>query len=1198
MISSKDDMEEDIRNTKFHLKVTQITEENALLREEIAKLDDRNSILERQQKYFKRQLEQIHEKYNELQREYDEQKDILNEITRKEKDTNIALQKSTKEQRILLTRLETVELQAQEVTNLKDKLKKVTNERLECTKKKAEVVEKLDKKYNECESLLITITDLKEANENLRNNYEARENMVKLLRENNRQLEDENAELKLLISMNTRTSIDKTNYSDAETYCTVHDTPYNRFNDTFHQDSLYDELKASGFTNICSSNDTISHELEKQVQLYELEIDKLIQQTECVFQQLVSARDENCLHLMQNINYYTESSEKMKNLETLKQRIQILLDTVNTTSPEPTGIEIGIQVQADSRAIENLRELPSLNFHEEDHLECFCKKNQITTSSNISNEKQDPFTISAKSPKVVMVSKSFVVDPVIQVFDKSVRSVTSPRSSPAKRSMENFSLTRLERRKTIHTLTFCKNSCNDAGTKIRADIIDDGNGDYSNNERLVSFLDHLSLPIDFSAISKRVAITRHRKSKSESSLLPEKKALLCRRSFNVAMPLSAEKINETIEIRKSFDDSTCEKIKREDKFYVELQQNDLQNLTSCRGYTFGGTYRSLNDSTDSSVSSSSLRSDNLFLQDFSIDELDHPLCELHRPVHLAPTKLKLPSDKVLLFSKEQHLTNKDTQAGFTTASNKLLENIKLESSIHEPKQYKIMEHFGKDRLNKDYYNESPNNYLIDINKEIYSINGETYLIDKLAPICRDRTSMYFQRSSNFCRESYTENHLPAAFSTPMRIDSKDKNHLNKMSNKKRIGYVDSEDREKTVSISLCSFANNNSALSQSKCDLTSRFRENFEEYSIVNSMQKYYTEERTNCATASGGKIRSRSSDGESQISDSKENFQESQVFLDKTQERRNLLKENKSVLQVCKFYHFNSAKSNIWNDKIIGKETRLRITGELVGCLPKYPRQEVLSGLPLLLLPEEVSLLLEKKIARVVKYLHLQYPPNESLKETFDKYRQILFMEQERCLKKEKEKQVVAMMDKIVEGKRRKILGIETNKRKMRKPLDKDLQEALRNIEVNTKDLFDEQMSKLPKLEKSEALVQTHTEYPWWNWSDFEVVQWKYPNTLQEKLRYETFKDLWERGYYITNGEKFGGDFLVYPGDPIMFHSQFIIQCKNRNEEIPITELIGQCRIASNVRKTQILATFSEDGKSVKYQSFQWAENSGLENR
>ncbi|KAL2714349.1 centromere-associated protein E-like isoform X6 [Vespula squamosa] len=1024
---------------------------------------------------------------------------------------------------------------------------------------------------------------------------------------------------------------------------------------------------------------------------------------------------------MQNVNYCTESSEKMKNLETLKQRIQILLDMVNTTSPEPTGIEIGIQVQTDSKTIENLRELSSLNFHKEDHLECFCKKNQVTTSYDISNEKQEPFTVSAKCPKVLMVSKSFVVDPIIQVFDKNVCSVTSPRSSQAKKSMENFSLTRLERRKTIHTLTFCKNSCNDAGAKIRTVVMDDGNGDYSNNERFVSFTDHLSIPIDFSVIPKRVAITRHRKSKSESSLLPERKALLCHRSFNVAMPLSAEKINETIEIRKSFDDSTCEKIKREDKFHVELQQNDLQNLTSSHGYTFGGTYRSLNDSTDSSISSSSLRPDNLFPQDFSIDELEHRLCELHRPVHLAPMKLKLPSDKASPFGKEQHLTDEYTQADFTTASNKLLKNIKLVSNIHEPEQYKIMEHFENDLLNKDYYNESPNNYLIDINKEIYSINGETYLIDKLAPICRDRTSVYFRRSSNFCQESYTENHLPAAFSTPMRIDSKDKNsfesknkknndnceslvrrfadlemskkkiplfkiykdHLNKMNNEKRIGYVDSEDGEKTVSISLCNFSNN-SAISQSKCALTN-LRENFEEYSIVNVAQgnntylyylklldhiRFRKEERiTQLQAKEGSGQRRQMVKVKYQIvffHFSFRNFQELQDFVDKTQLRKNLLKENKSVLQICKFYHSNSAKSNIWNDKIVGKETRLRvlqvqweplimvasdantdycqlhsnessfliqfvtkvtdyminltfsknnvfiwnaddwltlrkdhrIIGELVGCLPKYPRQEVLSGLPLLLLPEEVSLLLEKKIARVVKYSHLQYPPSKSLKGTFDKYREILFMEQERCLKKEKEKQVVAMMDKIVEGKRRKILGIETNKKKMRKPLDKDLQEALRNIEVNTKDLFDEQMSKLPKLEKNEALVQTHTAYPWCKWNNFEVVQWKYPNTLQEKLRYDTFKDLWERGYYITNGEKFGGDFLVYPGDPIMFHSQFIIQCKNRNEEIPITELIGQCRIASHVRKTQILATFSEDGKSVKYQSFQWAENGGLENR
>ncbi|XP_043493192.1 chromosome partition protein Smc-like isoform X1 [Polistes fuscatus] len=202
-------MEKDTRNTKFHLKVIQITEENALLREEMAKLDDRNLILERQQKYFKRQLERIHENYRELQQEYDEQKDTLDEVKRKEKQANAALKKSLQEQRILLKRLETAELEVLQIANLKDKLKEVTNEKVESMKMNAEIVEKLEKKHVEYESLLISIANLKKANDNLRNNYEVRENVIKMLRENNRQLEEENTELKLLRSVDTRTSIDR-----------------------------------------------------------------------------------------------------------------------------------------------------------------------------------------------------------------------------------------------------------------------------------------------------------------------------------------------------------------------------------------------------------------------------------------------------------------------------------------------------------------------------------------------------------------------------------------------------------------------------------------------------------------------------------------------------------------------------------------------------------------------------------------------------------------------------------------------------------------------------------------------------------------------------------------------------------------------------------------------------------------------------
>lgn len=67
-------------------------------------------------------------------------------------------------------------------------------------------------------------------------------------------------------------------------------------------------------------------------------------------------------------------------------------------------------------------------------------------------------------------------------------------------------------------------------------------------------------------------------------------------------------------------------------------------------------------------------------------------------------------------------------------------------------------------------------------------------------------------------------------------------------------------------------------------------------------------------------------------------------------------------------------------------------------------------------------------------------------------------------------------MMDKIIEGKKRKMLGIDTRKKKVMKSLDPKVQAAFNNIEINRQDLLKEEMAKLPKLDKTEALIQTHT--------------------------------------------------------------------------------------------------------------------------
>lgn len=44
----------------------------------------------------------------------------------------------------------------------------------------------------------------------------------------------------------------------------------------------------------------------------------------------------------------------------------------------------------------------------------------------------------------------------------------------------------------------------------------------------------------------------------------------------------------------------------------------------------------------------------------------------------------------------------------------------------------------------------------------------------------------------------------------------------------------------------------------------------------------------------------------------------------------------------------------------------------------------------------------------------------------------------------------------------------------------------------------------------------------------------WKYPETKLERSRCKVFEDLWRQGHYLGVGMRFGGDFLVYPGEPL----------------------------------------------------------------
>ncbi len=104
-------------------------------------------------------------------------------------------------------------------------------------------------------------------------------------------------------------------------------------------------------------------------------------------------------------------------------------------------------------------------------------------------------------------------------------------------------------------------------------------------------------------------------------------------------------------------------------------------------------------------------------------------------------------------------------------------------------------------------------------------------------------------------------------------------------------------------------------------------------------------------------------------------------------------------------------------------------------------------------------------------------------------------------------------------------------------------------------------------------------------------VPAWPFPRTNEEQHRYTVFEDLWQKGYYLTNGSKFGGDFLAYSGDPLQYHAHYVIIVKFSEEELTPLDVISYGRLGVTVKKTPVLASvFYKDAKpTVLYFSVDW---------
>jgi len=88
---------------------------------------------------------------------------------------------------------------------------------------------------------------------------------------------------------------------------------------------------------------------------------------------------------------------------------------------------------------------------------------------------------------------------------------------------------------------------------------------------------------------------------------------------------------------------------------------------------------------------------------------------------------------------------------------------------------------------------------------------------------------------------------------------------------------------------------------------------------------------------------------------------------------------------------------------------------------------------------------------------------------------------------------------------------------------------------------------------------------------------------------KYAVYKDLRDKGLFVTPGVKFGCDFAVYKHGPGVDHAPFMVSVKSRKDEITATEMVKAGRLATTVRKRFIIAVPDLGDEEIEYLIFKW---------
>uniref|UniRef100_A0A2R9BM63 tRNA-splicing endonuclease subunit Sen34 n=1 Tax=Pan paniscus TaxID=9597 RepID=A0A2R9BM63_PANPA len=290
------------------------------------------------------------------------------------------------------------------------------------------------------------------------------------------------------------------------------------------------------------------------------------------------------------------------------------------------------------------------------------------------------------------------------------------------------------------------------------------------------------------------------------------------------------------------------------------------------------------------------------------------------------------------------------------------------------------------------------------------------------------------------------------------------------------------------------------------------------------------------------------------------------------------------------------NGRSLVWGAEAVqALRERLGVGGRTVGALPRGPRQNSRLGLPLLLMPEEARLLAEIGAVTLVSAPRPDSRHHSLALTSFKRQQEESFQEQSALAAEARETRRQELLEKITEGQAAKKQKLEQASGASSSQ-EAGSSQAAKEDETSDGQASGEQEEAGPSfsqagpsngvapLPRSALLVQLATARPRpvkarpLDWR-VQSKDWPHAGRPAHELRYSIYRDLWERGFFLSAAGKFGGDFLVYPGDPLRFHAHYIAQCWAPEDTIPLQDLVAAGRLGTSVRKTLLLCSPQPDG-------------------